>query len=95
MMQPTVAGQVAIVTGAARGIGAASALRLARDGMDVAVADLRADRRDALVNNAGIQRIAPPLDVTEDHWDAVMGVNAKARAVRKPRATRLGDHSRG
>jgi len=30
-----------------------------------------------LVNNAGIQRITPPLDVTEDHWDAVMGVNAK------------------
>jgi len=35
-------------------------------------------RLDALVNNAGIQRIASPLDVTEEHWDAVMGVNAKA-----------------
>ncbi len=38
-------------------------------------------RLDALVNNAGIQRIAPPLDVTEEHWDVVMGVNAKATHV--------------
>ena len=35
-------------------------------------------RLDALVNNAGIQRVALPLDVTEEHWDAVMGVNAKS-----------------
>jgi NAD(P)-dependent dehydrogenase (short-subunit alcohol dehydrogenase family) len=35
-------------------------------------------RLDALVNNAGIQRVALPLDVTEDHWDAVMSVNAKS-----------------
>jgi NAD(P)-dependent dehydrogenase (short-subunit alcohol dehydrogenase family) len=31
-----------------------------------------------LVNNAGIYRSAVPLDVTEDHWDMVLGVNAKA-----------------
>ena len=35
-------------------------------------------RLDALVNNAGVQRIALPLDVSEDHWDLVMNVNAKA-----------------
>jgi NAD(P)-dependent dehydrogenase (short-subunit alcohol dehydrogenase family) len=35
-------------------------------------------RFDALVNNAAIQRVAMPLDVTEEHWDAVMNVNAKA-----------------
>ncbi len=35
--------RVAVVTGAARGIGAATALRLARDGMAVAVCDLSAD----------------------------------------------------
>ena len=35
-------------------------------------------RLDALVNNAGVQRVALPLDVSEEHWDAVMGVNAKA-----------------
>jgi len=118
-MEPTVDRPTAIVTGAAQGIGRAIAARLARDGMDVVIADLNADRLDvvarevralgrhalplavdvtdaadrerlfartietfgrldALVNNAGIQRIAPPLDVTEEHWDAVMGVNAKA-----------------
>lgn len=35
-------------------------------------------RLDALVNNAGVQRIALPLDVNEEHWDFVMNVNAKA-----------------
>jgi NAD(P)-dependent dehydrogenase (short-subunit alcohol dehydrogenase family) len=35
-------------------------------------------RLDALVNNAGINRMSTPLDVTEEHWDAVMGVNSKA-----------------
>lgn len=36
------------------------------------------ERLDVLVNNAGVQRIALPLDVTEDHWDLIMDVNAKA-----------------
>lgn len=35
-------------------------------------------RLDALVNNAGVQRIAFPLEVSEQHWDIVMDVNAKA-----------------
>lgn len=35
-------------------------------------------RLDVLVNNAGIQRAALPLDVTEEHWDTMMEVNAKA-----------------
>jgi NAD(P)-dependent dehydrogenase (short-subunit alcohol dehydrogenase family) len=35
-------------------------------------------RIDVLVNNAGIYRAAAPLDVTEEHWDAIMNVNAKA-----------------
>ncbi len=38
----------------------------------------RLGRLDVLVNNAGIQRVALPLDVTEAHWDAVIEVNAKA-----------------
>jgi NAD(P)-dependent dehydrogenase (short-subunit alcohol dehydrogenase family) len=111
--------QVAIVTGAGRGIGRATALELARMGADIVIAELdragaestaaevtalgrrakvlptdvtsRADlatmaertrtefgRIDILVNNAGIYRAATPLDVTEEHWDAVMNVNAKA-----------------
>jgi 3-oxoacyl-[acyl-carrier protein] reductase len=112
-------GQVAIVTGAGRGIGRATALELGRMGAHIVVAELdpvnaertaaevRAlDRRalvvptdvtsrkdlegmvdrtrsefgriDILVNNAGIYRAAETLDVTEEHWDAVMNVNAKA-----------------
>jgi NAD(P)-dependent dehydrogenase (short-subunit alcohol dehydrogenase family) len=51
------------------------------------LADLRAmaeqtraefGRVDILVNNAGIYRAAAPLDITEEHWDAIMDVNAKA-----------------
>jgi 3-oxoacyl-[acyl-carrier protein] reductase len=112
-------GQVAIVTGAGRGIGRATALELARMGADIVVAELdpanaertasevrglgpralvvptdvtsrkdlgvmveqtRAEfgRIDGLVNNAGIYRAAATLDVTEEHWDAIMDINAKA-----------------
>src|SRR6516162_10939200 len=35
-------------------------------------------RIDILVNNAGIYRAAATLDVTEEHWDAVMNINARA-----------------
>ena len=35
-------------------------------------------RLDILVNNAGIYRAAPTLQVSEDHWDAVLTINAKA-----------------
>jgi NAD(P)-dependent dehydrogenase (short-subunit alcohol dehydrogenase family) len=112
-------GQLAIVTGAGRGIGRAIAMELATLGADVAVVDIDAsnaertaslirdlgraatpiqaditrdgDRRalvdatlqayagiDILVNNAGIYRTAQPLEVSEEHWDSVLGVNAKA-----------------
>ena len=111
--------RVAIVTGAASGIGRATALERARQGADVVIAELdqrgakrtaeevgalgrqavvaptdvtsRADllamvdrakaefgRIDILVNNAGIYRAAATLDVTEEHWDAIMTINAKA-----------------
>jgi NAD(P)-dependent dehydrogenase (short-subunit alcohol dehydrogenase family) len=35
-------------------------------------------RIDVLVNNAGIYRAAPALEVTEEHWDAIMTINARA-----------------
>jgi NAD(P)-dependent dehydrogenase (short-subunit alcohol dehydrogenase family) len=112
-------GQVAIITGAGRGIGRATALELGRMGANIVVAELelanaertatevrdlgrralvvptdvtsRKDlgrmaeqtqaefgRIDILVNNAGIYRAAQTLDVTDEHWDAVMNINAKA-----------------
>ena len=112
-------GQVAIVTGAGRGIGRAIALELASMGADVVVAELNAEgaeqvaaevrgagrravalptdvtrradldamasrameefgRIDVLINNAGIYRAAPALEITEEHWDSVLDINAKA-----------------
>src|SRR5271169_3909611 len=112
-------GQVAIITGAGRGIGRATALELGRMGAHIVVAELdpvnaeravaevhalgrRAlvvltdvtsrkdldgmveqtrtefDRIDILVNNAGIYRAAKTLDVTEEHWDTMLNINAKA-----------------
>ena len=35
-------------------------------------------RIDLLANNAGVVRVARLLDVTEEHWDFIMDVNAKA-----------------
>ncbi len=110
--------RVAVVTGAARGIGAAIAGRLSRDGFAVAVLDLDesacattvdaiaasggtavavgTDVADAdkvahavdrvaeelgapavLVNNAGITRDNLLFKMTEDDWDAVLGVHLR------------------
>lgn len=105
--------QVVIITGAARGIGAACAQRFAREGAHLILADvdeaigkataqaLRAEfvrcdvaqksdvealvaqtlflhgRVDVLVNNAGIFKAAPFLDVTQEDFDAVLRVNLK------------------
>jgi 3-oxoacyl-[acyl-carrier protein] reductase len=60
--------RVAIVTGAARGIGAAAACRLARDGMAVAALDLTADGCAATVDAitaAGGRAIAVGADVSD------------------------------
>ena len=110
--------KVAIVTGAARGIGAATARRLAADGMAVAVLDLdeaacaatvkeiadaggralavgadvsSTDQVNAavgrvaeelggptvLVNNAGVIRDNLLFKMTDDDWDAVLGVHLR------------------
>jgi 3-oxoacyl-[acyl-carrier protein] reductase len=110
--------RTAIVTGAGRGIGAAIALRLAKDGNKIGVIDLRAADTTAtvdaiieaggeavgvgadvanaeqvtaavtqiarelgkptiLINNAGILRDNLIFKMTEDDWDAVIGVHLR------------------
>jgi 3-hydroxybutyrate dehydrogenase len=110
-------GRVSVVTGGARGIGAATALALARAGSNVAVFDVNGEEArdvaarvaretgsetrgyavdvrkselvramcdavakdfgalDHLINNAGIQFVAPVAEFPDDRWDAVTSVN--------------------
>ncbi|MCD6122883.1 MAG: SDR family oxidoreductase [Spirochaetales bacterium] len=109
---------ISIVTGAATGIGRATAIKFAEHGSTVILADINLDgikktseiieekgysgipikidltslsyiksftskvisqfkRIDILVNNAGIFSTLPILEMTEQEWDLVMGVNLK------------------
>ncbi|HYL20026.1 MAG TPA: SDR family NAD(P)-dependent oxidoreductase, partial [Burkholderiales bacterium] len=111
-------GNIALITGAGRGIGKAMALRYAREGATLVLVDLdenvirgvadeiralgttaeafrvdvgdpaqtaamidravkRFGRVDTLVNNAGVVRVRPLLELTPDDWDFVNDINAR------------------
>lgn len=57
-------GKVAVITGGARGIGAAIAARYAAEGAQVVVADLRADDAAATAKAIGGKTFSVPVDVT-------------------------------
>lgn len=61
-------GRVAVITGAARGMGKVSALSFAREGAAVALTDVLADEVEAVaeeVRAAGGNAVAVPGDVTD------------------------------
>lgn len=73
------ADRVAIVTGAGRGVGAATAERLARDGARVVVNDLdpeEADRTVATIGAAGGEAMALAGDVTAEEFPAQLIADA-------------------
>src|SRR5437867_5251369 len=79
------AGQVAIVTGAGRGIGRATALELARMGADVVVAELDQDgakRTAGEVGALGRRALVVPTDVTRRADLAAMVDRARAELGR-------------
>ena len=69
-MSNTLANQVALVTGGAQGLGQAICLRLANEGCDVAVADIKLEQAqataDLIVKETGRRGLAVMMDVTDE-----------------------------
>lgn len=63
--QRILVGQVVAITGGARGIGKATAQRLAREGMKVSIGDLDGDLADEVAGHLGGGAIGMELDVTD------------------------------
>ena len=96
--------KVALITGAGQGIGRAIALRLAKDGVDIAIVDLKKDKMDAVakeVQALGRKATVFVADVTvaeEYHSSQAPGWCGKidrrpnpAQHFRSPRSAEFGD----
>ena len=75
------AGKVALITGGARGMGAAEARIFAREGAKAVIADILADeggRVAAMINDAGGDAVFVRLDVTRrEDWDAAISATVE------------------
>ena len=70
-------GKSAIITGAARGIGAAFAAAYVREGATVAIAEIekRCGGIDILINNAALFDMAPIVEITRASYDRLFAIN--------------------
>lgn len=72
-------GKVALISGAARGMGRAEARLFAAEGAKVAVCDVRDAEGKTVAETIGADAIYQHLDVTsEDEWDAAVAATASA-----------------
>ncbi|MBV8221130.1 MAG: glucose 1-dehydrogenase, partial [Solirubrobacterales bacterium] len=71
-------GKVALVSGAARGIGAAIAQAMAAEGANVVIGDLLDEEGQALAEKIGLSAAYVHLDVTNpDDWNAAVGTTVE------------------
>ena len=72
------AGKVAIISGAASGMGAATARMFAREGAKVVIADVLADEGRRMADAIGASARFEPLDVTkEESWATVVAATTR------------------
>ena len=70
-------GKVALVTGGARGQGAAEARRFVAEGARVVISDVRDDEGAALARQLGPSASYEPLDVTDEtQWSRVVSATS-------------------